>query len=313
MASNYLQLCTETQLYEFFAEFNGTEESVKNDVRQLKEWMKKQSHLPNIEDDDWLTNFLLRCKNSIEKTKKIIDGYYTTRTSMPEVFQDRDSCIEKYPQFSQYFCFIPLPKLTPEGYRIFIFRISDAIKTGQPSNEDFIRQTQLLFDYSMKVDKIRGAIFIYDFQNITLHLITTMFPIVKKFITLTVKSSPLRYHQIYLLNMISALEPIIRFGKTLVKKEISDRMVVWKGNPENLIDVLPKQSLPAIYGGIEKPIEELADLFHNDLKSKRDWFVLNENNKAGTSKKSAETSSSFGNGSATDYGMEGSFRKICLD
>lgn len=37
------------RLYEFFAEFDGTEESVKNDVQLLKEWIRKTPYLPNIE------------------------------------------------------------------------------------------------------------------------------------------------------------------------------------------------------------------------------------------------------------------------
>lgn len=40
-------------------------------------------------DDDWLTNFLLRCKNNLEKTKKLIDIYFTARATMPEIFLNR--------------------------------------------------------------------------------------------------------------------------------------------------------------------------------------------------------------------------------
>ncbi len=39
-----------------------------------------------------LSNFLLRGKLSLEKTKKIIDNYYTARAIMPDIFEDRDPC-----------------------------------------------------------------------------------------------------------------------------------------------------------------------------------------------------------------------------
>lgn len=45
----YMEKCTEKQLYEFFDEFGATEESVKNDVEYIKEWLKQQPHLPNVD------------------------------------------------------------------------------------------------------------------------------------------------------------------------------------------------------------------------------------------------------------------------
>lgn len=45
----YLELCTREQLIGIFAEFGATEETVREDVLKLKDWLKTQSHLPNIE------------------------------------------------------------------------------------------------------------------------------------------------------------------------------------------------------------------------------------------------------------------------
>lgn len=44
----YWELCTAQQLSEFYAEFNATEESAKNDVRYLMKWLEEHPTLPNV-------------------------------------------------------------------------------------------------------------------------------------------------------------------------------------------------------------------------------------------------------------------------
>jgi len=60
------------------------------DVRALREWLKKQPHIRAEPDDQTLLSFLRICKFSVEKTKEKVDLYYTIKTAIPELFQDRD-------------------------------------------------------------------------------------------------------------------------------------------------------------------------------------------------------------------------------
>lgn len=308
-----LQVATNDQVWEFFAEFSATEESVENDVRYLKEWLRKQPHLPNIEDDEWLTNFLLRCKNSLERTKKTLDGYYTTRALMPEVFQDRDPSTKQLQHVFRLGGYVPTVKLTPDGYRVVIFRIFDDYKNEVPDSDSMVKVTQLATDFSLKWDKIRGMIVIYDFQNINMQYVTMIFAILKKLLTLATKTTPCRYHKIYIVNSLPLVEPIVTFGKSLVKKELADRVQVWKEDPKKLINVLPKESLPKDYGGDDKSMEELRELWYEEIKKNQDWFIAEEKNIADLSKRPADSIGNGGNNDVTNYGIEGSFRKICLD
>lgn len=62
----------------------------KDCLMSIKNWLTKQAHLPqNISDKD-LLQFLHCCYYSIEKTKKVMDAYYTIRTYTPEFFQNRE-------------------------------------------------------------------------------------------------------------------------------------------------------------------------------------------------------------------------------
>lgn len=40
--------------------------------------------------EHWLRSYLLRCKNSIERTKETIDVLLSGRSNIPEFFQQRD-------------------------------------------------------------------------------------------------------------------------------------------------------------------------------------------------------------------------------
>ena len=46
----------------------------------------------DIVDDEFLSNFLIRCKNSVERAKNQLEVYYTNRALMPEIFTNRDPC-----------------------------------------------------------------------------------------------------------------------------------------------------------------------------------------------------------------------------
>nr|CAD7610682.1 unnamed protein product [Timema genevievae] len=90
--------------------------TLQRDLQAIREWLNKQPHLPHHIDPrqrkvvartDWgtsgvkgqtdaslddarLERFLYGCKFSLERTKTLLDAYYTVRAGVPEFFQDRD-------------------------------------------------------------------------------------------------------------------------------------------------------------------------------------------------------------------------------
>lgn len=51
VAKMFLEHCTSEQLKEIYNDLHATEESIKNDVQYLIEWMEKQPHLPKIKGE----------------------------------------------------------------------------------------------------------------------------------------------------------------------------------------------------------------------------------------------------------------------
>lgn len=61
----------------------------EEDMQMLRDWYKKQPHLPKITDSE-LVLFLHSNYYRMEPTKTTIDAYYTVRSHVPEFFSNRD-------------------------------------------------------------------------------------------------------------------------------------------------------------------------------------------------------------------------------
>lgn len=59
------------------------------ELSMLRDWLKKQPHLPQNLTVEQLLVFLQSCCNSVEQTKTKIDNHFTMRTHAPEIFTCR--------------------------------------------------------------------------------------------------------------------------------------------------------------------------------------------------------------------------------
>lgn len=85
--------------------------------------------------------------------------------------------------------YISLPKLTPEGYRITIFRIFEHDKENLPKGDEFIKAVQMLMDISLKKDRVKGLIVVYDFQNLDMTFVSLILSQLKKLMILSTVSN----------------------------------------------------------------------------------------------------------------------------
>lgn len=46
-------------------------------------------------DEEWLENFLLRCKMDLKKAKSKLEYYFSSKSTMPEIFENQDPCSEE--------------------------------------------------------------------------------------------------------------------------------------------------------------------------------------------------------------------------
>lgn len=69
-------------------ELKRNPELKKSDIQSLRDWLKKQPHLPEISDSE-LVLFMHSNYFRLEPTKKTIDAFYTMRSHIPEFFGNR--------------------------------------------------------------------------------------------------------------------------------------------------------------------------------------------------------------------------------
>ncbi|XP_013174568.1 PREDICTED: uncharacterized protein LOC106122968, partial [Papilio xuthus] len=101
-------------------ELNEKPEGKEQDLEHIKEWLKKEPHLPDEFDDQRIMTFLRGCKFSLEKAKRKLDMYFTMRAAVPEFFDNRDVMRPELQEILNIVQMPPLPGLTPDGRRVIL-------------------------------------------------------------------------------------------------------------------------------------------------------------------------------------------------
>ncbi|XP_076258482.1 alpha-tocopherol transfer protein-like isoform X2 [Rhynchophorus ferrugineus] len=194
----------------------------EKDLNVIKEWLKKQLYLPQNIDDNLLRRFLHTCNNSIEQTKTLIDLFYTIRAQIPEIFSNRDPASMELKEIFDNFDFIPMPKLTKNNEKIFVYHI----KYPDPDKYHFINALKVFFifaDVRMLVEKDipDGEIPIFDMANFTLkHLSKINLSVLKKYMVYTQEAHPIKLKGIHLLNVPHFLDRCMQIVKPFMKTEV---------------------------------------------------------------------------------------------
>ncbi len=82
--------------------------------------------------------------------------------------------------------YVPLPKLTPDGYRVIVLYISDNARNVEPSPySHFLKATLMTVDIMGKLDSPRGIIVVHDGKNMTMNFVAAAATEIHKQILLT--------------------------------------------------------------------------------------------------------------------------------
>ncbi|KOB76021.1 Cellular retinaldehyde-binding protein [Operophtera brumata] len=144
-------------------ELNENIHTREKDLSAIKDWLRKQPHLPNEWEDDCLLTFLRGCNFSLEKTKRKLDMYFTMRNACPEFFANRDITRPELRDLTIRAQGPTLPGLTPNGRRVSICRALDKSLTPHQLNDAF-KLAMMIGDVRLKeeTEGVAGDVYILD-------------------------------------------------------------------------------------------------------------------------------------------------------
>lgn len=292
------------------AEFGLEDQSIKEAVDMLKEWLLLQPHLPKVDvpDDGRLERWLIRSKNSLQRAKTAIDMYYTVKTTTPDLMCGWDTTTKWYHSISEVIYYCPMPKMTPDCDRIIVF----GYQTPDPTNfiaEDFFKLALMTLEILSREDYNLSTIFIFDFRNYTLgHVPKITLSLSKKCEVCTMKGISVRMKGLHIINAPHYADIVIGILKSIFKSKLVARIHVHGTDLHDFHRHVPKGCLPTEYGGYAGSVQEHWAIWKEKLRSYQSYFKERENWKTEEHKRPG---GAFDCGK--NFGYEGSFRKLNID
>ncbi|BES87247.1 CRAL/TRIO domain [Nesidiocoris tenuis] len=281
--------------------------SQNTDMQLIKSWLSKQSHLPTNIDDHLIERFLECCGHSLEKTKYTMDLFFCLRAEAPEFFLDRDPLSPTMQAVFSMLDLLPLPQTTPEGYKVFLYRLADTDADKFHFN-DYVKCFFLVGDTRIKTEQTipKGEVIIFDMTGYTLkHLTRVNLLSLRKYMQYTQEAHPVRLKQIHVINVSSLLDRTLMISKPFIKGEVFGMIHFHQPDSKTLYDYVPAEILPNEYGGKAGTVADIKETWKTKVEKNRDWFRSNpwiaNNSKRANDKKT------------TFNIMEGSFRTLTID
>ncbi|XP_047353529.1 uncharacterized protein LOC124950614 [Vespa velutina] len=287
-------------------ELRKNPELKESDIEILKEWCKKQPHLPKITDSE-LALFLHSNYYRLEPTKTTIDTFYTVRTHVPEFFSNRDPLGSKsLRQIMKVVADMPLEMTTKEGHKIVFAKLLDTDPSHYVYN-DGMKYFSMVIDYWLYSEGTGiGHVILIDMESVSFGHAGRLSPMgLKKFLYYLQEALPVRLKGLHFMNTTAVMDIILNMMKPFMKKELMDVLHVHT-TLESVAKFIPLEALPTDVGGKAGFTKDLHEKYIKKIENHRSWFLedemsgrVNEALRPGKSK------------NVTDlFGVEGSFKKL---
>ncbi|CAH4004614.1 unnamed protein product [Pieris brassicae] len=289
-------------------ELNENPKRTANDIQHLKDWLAKEPHLRARTDDQWLVALLRGCKFSLERVKEKLDLYYTLRTTAADVTLRRKPTEPEFLEFLRLGTCLILPKSSTLHPRAIL------IRAGRfDMNKYDVTDIMCILYYMVQIlvmeddaASIVGTIIVVDYEGCTMSHLTLVNPsVLRKLVAVSQDSLPLRLKGSHHLNVPTGVEIVFKLVSGFLNSKAKERLKIHK-TYEELHAVLPKEVIPAEYGGSGGTVADITKYWENKIIEYKDWMI--EEMKFGT-----DESLRLGKPQGVDISNTGSFRALEID
>ncbi|XP_037954883.1 alpha-tocopherol transfer protein-like [Teleopsis dalmanni] len=293
---------------ELSAQYNNFPDIQRSEVKKFVEWIRAQPHMQNLSEAEAL-HFFHACHYSMENAKQVIDTNLTVRTHCEEFFSNLDIERPELKRAMNTVDVFPLPKSTPEGYKIFVGKLNDP-NASNFNYADCMKLYCMVYDLWMYEDGIKpGHIIVLDLKNCSLgHLARIGILQMKKFLFYLQEAAAIRLIGFHFINIVPFMDKLLALMNPFMKKELKNVLYL-HNNMEDFFNYVPQNILPEDYGGNEAACDVLRDNYYQKLRDYRLDMMefekrhqINEKLRPGKPKTSSDL-----------FGIEGNFKKLEID
>lgn len=251
------------------------------DIKNLREWLKNQPHLPGdlISDVDLLIAYHC-CEKSMEVSKQVIDLHYTLKSL---IFSDR--LFDKKVEFSlDIALFYQIPVFTTRGYRAIYLRLLDF----SPKNfflEEVVKSFVLIYDlWQYEEGTWPGFVVIIDLDGVVLgHLSRLDLMMLKKLLYFVQECMLIKLKEVNFINAPSFMDKLMLMLKPFLNKPLLEIIRIHSVGSEKIYETIPKKYFPIESGGEFKDMNTIKEELCQRLKANQDYFIRENKRKVNES------------------------------
>ncbi|CAF4800679.1 unnamed protein product [Pieris macdunnoughi] len=245
-----------------------------DEIQEVREWMKSQPHLPYI-SDEFIVLFLHSNYYKVKESETTIEAYFTLRYNTPELFTQRDPLLPKNKVILEVTQMVALPKVTPEGHHILLYRLADT-DYSKLCFADAVRVFCMFNDIKLSVDSLsEGYIVIFDMKGCSIgHLTRVTLPALRAFMQYIQVAHPARLKKIHVVHTVSFINQVMCLVKPLIHSNLYNLLNFSSDGPASVVDL---EYLPEDYGGPLRSVKDLHEEQKHSMETEyREWLMESE-------------------------------------
>lgn len=260
---------------------NEIDENRNSSIDNIKSWLIENKAIGAEINDITILAFLRGCKFNLDKTKEKIKNYYQMRSEIPEWFANRDPLLPEIQELARIGVFIPLQKLHNNQHVVIIRTAAHDPK--KHSQDNVFKTGKMILDVLAHTNErlqIYGIIAIFDMENISLAHAKQLPPTRIKKAVHAWQNYHCRPKQLEFINAPTYINLVLNIFKSFMSDKLKGRVRVHFSGMKSLHEIIPKNILPAEYGGDDGNIDDHIQFWCKNLVEHRNWFIEKERYKS---------------------------------